>query len=128
MLIFISVGEVRRERLSARPFTWLNNSRGITSNGLSLVHKCLAMHCNFLGLRNLPESEPLKTRHIQQIIPLALLRIILHSLSASEFRVEHKVVYLCQRMLGLLRNERFVVGDGRYIFLDLNFNLVLFRL
>ena len=59
-----SVGEVRRERVSARPFTWLNNSRGIASNGLSLVHKCLAMHCNFLGLRDLLESAPLKILHI----------------------------------------------------------------
>ena len=56
-------GEVRREGLSARPITWLNNSRGITRNGLSLVHKCLAMHCNFLGLRDL-ESAPLKILHI----------------------------------------------------------------
>ena len=95
---------------------------GITSNGLSLVHKCLAKYCN--SLRECAfEDSPYSAEHSWHFS-----RIVLHSLSASEFYVEDKVVHLCQRMPGILRNERFVVEDGRYIFPGLNFNLVLFHL
>ena len=124
---------------------------GITNNGLSLVHKCLAKYCNSLRgcafedwlysaehswhfsrivLHSLSASEFYvedKVVHLCQRI-WHFSRIVLHSLSASEFYVEDKVVHLCQRMPGILRNERFVVEDGRYLFPGLNFNLVLFHL